>query len=73
MVELRHVLGDVRMTAYPVILDSLHLERWWEEPSTMRLLVSEFFKYLAAIMRIHVIEPHLPWLLDKTAARSSGG
>lgn len=73
LLELRHALEGVQVTPYPVILDSLHLERWWTSPSTTRLLVLEFFKYLAALTRIHVVEPYLPTLADVPAPGPAGG
>lgn len=64
LVELRHALDGVQIIPHPVILDSLHLERWWAHPSTTRLLVLEFFKYVAALIRIHLLELEVPWSRD---------
>ena len=71
--ELHNALDGVDLVPHPVILDSLQLERWWTNPSTTRLLVLEYFKYLAALIRIHILVPYLPSLMGVPAPAGAGG
>lgn len=48
LLELRHALPDVKVTAYPVWPPNLYPERWWNDTATFRLLGREYVKYLAA-------------------------
>jgi uncharacterized SAM-binding protein YcdF (DUF218 family) len=54
LVELSHAMPDVTLVAYPVIGDSWHDEPWWSSGAAVRLLASEYMKYLAACVRVHV-------------------
>jgi uncharacterized SAM-binding protein YcdF (DUF218 family) len=52
MVEISHQLPDVALLPFPVIADKLHAEPWWAHGTTMKLILSEYLKYVAAQMRI---------------------
>ncbi len=52
LVELQHVLPQVTLIAYPVVVDSVPVTRWWTNPGTAQLLLSEYVKYLATVMRL---------------------
>src|SRR5580692_2313965 len=50
--EIAHQLPDVALLPFPVIADKLHAEPWWTHGTTMKLMFSEYLKYVAARMRI---------------------
>ena len=43
--------GDI---PFPVITDKLHAESWWTHGPTMKLMVSEYLKYVVARMRMRL-------------------
>jgi uncharacterized SAM-binding protein YcdF (DUF218 family) len=57
LLELRRVLPDTTLIAYPVISQSLKLDHWWMDPSSIRLLVSEYVKYAGATFQLRVERP----------------
>jgi uncharacterized SAM-binding protein YcdF (DUF218 family) len=52
MAEISHQLPDVALLPFPVIADKLHAEPWWTRGTTMKLMFSEYLKYVVARMRI---------------------
>lgn len=54
LVELSHAMPAVTLVAYPVIGDKWRDEPWWSSGAAARLLFSEYMKYLAACVRVHV-------------------
>lgn len=56
MAELSRQLPDVRLIAFPVVTDKLRPETMWTSPPALRLLVSEYVKYVLAQVRMR-IEP----------------
>jgi uncharacterized SAM-binding protein YcdF (DUF218 family) len=61
LVELSHAMPDVTLVAYPVIGDKWRDEPWWTSGAAARLLLTEYTKYLAACVRVHVdrfVKPH---------------
>jgi uncharacterized SAM-binding protein YcdF (DUF218 family) len=52
LAELSHQLPNVALIPYPVVSDRLRVEPWWSNGATTRLVVSEYFKYLAAKVRM---------------------
>jgi uncharacterized SAM-binding protein YcdF (DUF218 family) len=52
LAELSHQLPDVTLIPYPVVSDRLRIEPWWSNGATTRLVLSEYFKYLAAKVRM---------------------
>jgi uncharacterized SAM-binding protein YcdF (DUF218 family) len=52
MAEISHQLPDVALLPFPVIADKLHAEPWWTRGTMMKLMFSEYLKYVAARMRI---------------------
>jgi uncharacterized SAM-binding protein YcdF (DUF218 family) len=62
MAEIAHQLPQATLIPFPVISGRLRAEPWYENGATMRLLLSEYLKYIVAQMRIrlhpsHGIEP----------------
>jgi uncharacterized SAM-binding protein YcdF (DUF218 family) len=51
MAELEHQLPGVTLVPYAVISERVPVEAWWNNPSTAKLLFSEYLKYLAAPVR----------------------
>jgi uncharacterized SAM-binding protein YcdF (DUF218 family) len=62
--EIAHQLPDVALLPFPVITDKLHAEPWWTHGPTMKLMLSEYLKYMAARMRMR---------LDPTATARTAG
>jgi len=50
--ELHHVLPGIKLIAYPVLVNSVPVTRWWTNPGTARLLLSEYVKYIATRLRL---------------------
>jgi uncharacterized SAM-binding protein YcdF (DUF218 family) len=51
LAELAHQLPGVTLVPYAVISERVRVESWWNNPSTAKLLLSEYVKYLAAPIR----------------------
>lgn len=51
LAELSHQLPGATLVPYAVISDRVRVESWWNNPSTAKLLLSEYVKYLAAPIR----------------------
>jgi uncharacterized SAM-binding protein YcdF (DUF218 family) len=56
LLELRRVLPETELVAYPVINQNLHLDQWWLEGGSVRLVVSEYLKFLGARLKLR-LEP----------------
>jgi uncharacterized SAM-binding protein YcdF (DUF218 family) len=52
LAELSHQLPDVALIPYPVVSDRLRVEPWWSNSATTRVVLSEYFKYIAAKLRM---------------------
>lgn len=59
LAELGHQLPNTKLIPYPVVSDRLHIESWWSNPDTTRLVVSEYLKFLFAELRMQ-FEPVPP-------------
>jgi uncharacterized SAM-binding protein YcdF (DUF218 family) len=51
MAELAHQLPDVTLIPFPVIPEKLRGEPWWSSAATTRLMVTEYLKFLVAVVR----------------------
>ena len=56
LVELSHAMPDVRLTPFAVVSDKWREEPWWSSGATLRLVLSEYVKYLAAKLRVHLAD-----------------
>jgi uncharacterized SAM-binding protein YcdF (DUF218 family) len=56
IVELSHAMPDVALIPFAVIGDKWRDEPWWASGATLRLLLSEYAKYVAAELRVHLAE-----------------
>ena len=57
LMELRRVLPDTELIAYPVVSHGLKLDRWWQDAPTLRLLLVEYAKYTGAMLRLRFDRP----------------
>ena len=51
LLEFSHALPGARIVPHPVFPEEVKRERWWLWPGTASLVVSEYHKYLAALVR----------------------
>lgn len=58
MVELARQMPDVALVPFPVVTEKMRAEPWWFNLSTVRLLFSEYVKYVLAQIRLW-LEPVL--------------
>jgi uncharacterized SAM-binding protein YcdF (DUF218 family) len=56
IVELSHAMPDISLIPYAVIGDKWREEPWWMGGTTFRLVLSEYAKYLAAELRVHLAD-----------------
>src|ERR1700733_12322089 len=56
IVELSHAMPDVELIPYVVIGDKWRDEPWWASGATVRLLLSEYAKYVAAEVRVRLAD-----------------
>jgi uncharacterized SAM-binding protein YcdF (DUF218 family) len=52
LAEIAHQLPAVTLIPFPVVSDRLRVEPWWSNGTTTRLVLSEYFKYLFAHVRM---------------------
>jgi uncharacterized SAM-binding protein YcdF (DUF218 family) len=57
MLELSHQLPGVTLIPYPVVTQQSRAEPWWSNPSSAKILVLEYFKYILATARIGLDAP----------------
>jgi uncharacterized SAM-binding protein YcdF (DUF218 family) len=66
IVELSHAMPDIELVPYAVVGDKWREEPWYEGGPTLRLVLSEYVKYVAAKFRVHLadlgIDLNLDWL-----------
>ncbi len=54
LVEFSHAMPNTTLVPFAVVGDKWREEPWWMSPSTMRLLLSEYVKYVAAELRVRL-------------------
>ena len=54
LAELDHASPEIRKVPFPVVTETVDADAWWHRGATMRLLVSEYAKYLAVMARTHI-------------------
>src|SRR5215510_12339225 len=54
IVELSHAMPDVTLIPFTVVGDRWRDEPWWTSGATLRLLLSEYAKYVAAELRVRL-------------------
>lgn len=71
IVELSHAMPDVTLIPFAVVGDKWREEPWWTSGSTLRLLLSEYVKYVAAELRVRLADLGLE-LMPETADKPAG-
>ena len=51
LLEFRRALPDATIVPHPVAPSNVHVEEWWRWPGTTTLLITEYNKYLVAVLR----------------------
>lgn len=74
LLELGRALPEVEFVAYPVVTTRMQAERWWRDPSTLKLLFKEYLKYVMAAAKIRPAQAVAPEVqpLEASEARVSG-
>jgi uncharacterized SAM-binding protein YcdF (DUF218 family) len=70
IVELSHAMPDIRLIPFVVVGEKWRDEPWWTSGATLRLLLSEYVKYVAAEVRVRLADIGLdltPELADHPA------
>jgi uncharacterized SAM-binding protein YcdF (DUF218 family) len=70
LTELSRTLPDADLVPHPVISRGYHAEHWWMHPSAVRLVVSEYAKYLHAAARLG-FQRVLNWTEPKQTFRAA--
>jgi uncharacterized SAM-binding protein YcdF (DUF218 family) len=55
-VELSHAMPDIVLIPFAVVGDKWRGEPWWTSGATLRLLLSEYVKYVAAEVRVRLAD-----------------
>ena len=56
IVELSHVMPEIELIPFAVVGDRWRDEPWWTSGTTLRLLLSEYVKFVAAEMRVRLAD-----------------
>jgi uncharacterized SAM-binding protein YcdF (DUF218 family) len=70
ILELSHAMPDVALVPFAVVGDKWRDEPWWTSGATLRLLLSEYVKYVAAEVRVRLADAGLeltPELSDQAS------
>jgi uncharacterized SAM-binding protein YcdF (DUF218 family) len=54
MAEIAHQLPNTRLVAFPVMSERLRTDHWWASGPAMRLLLTEYVKYIVARTRMRL-------------------
>ena len=68
ILELSHAMPDIRLIPFAVVGEKWRDEPWWTSGATLRLLLSEYVKYVAAEVRVRLADAGLdltPALADQ--------
>ncbi len=56
IVELSHAMPEISLIPFAVVGDKWREEPWWSNGGTLRLVLSEYVKYLAAEVRVRLAD-----------------
>jgi uncharacterized SAM-binding protein YcdF (DUF218 family) len=59
IVELSHAMPEIELVPFVVVGDKWREEPWWTSGATLRLLLSEYVKYVAAEVRVRLADAGL--------------
>ena len=68
IVELSHAMPDIHLIPFAVVGEKWRDEPWWTSGATLRLLLSEYVKYVAAEVRVRLADAGIdlaPELADR--------
>ena len=68
LLEMHRLLADVEMSPYPVVNSPIDGGGWMTKPDVVRVLFTEYVKYMTALARSLVTSPTIP--PDLAAARA---
>lgn len=71
LAELAIALPQAQLIAHPVVPLTLRNRAWWLHPGAMRLLFSEYVKFLPVAARLGVVRQLRPWMGFPPARGSS--
>jgi uncharacterized SAM-binding protein YcdF (DUF218 family) len=71
MTEFKAAMPDVRLEPYPVQPEDIDLAGWWHDPRALRVLQSEYVKYIASTLRNAVDRPALDHGKDDGKSRTA--
>ncbi|MGB9117754.1 YdcF family protein [Bradyrhizobium sp.] len=64
IVELSHAMPDITLISFAVVGDKWRDEPWWTNGATVRLLLSEYVKYVAAEVRVRLADAGLEMMRE---------
>src|SRR6202521_6153844 len=71
IVELSHAMPDIPLIPFAVVGEKWRDEPWWTSGATLRLLLSEYVKYVAAEVRVRLADAGLD-LMPEAAGQPAG-
>jgi uncharacterized SAM-binding protein YcdF (DUF218 family) len=71
IVEMSHAMPDIALIPFAVVGDKWRDEPWWTSGATVRLLLSEYVKYVAVEMRVRLADAGLD-LVSEAADMPTG-
>ena len=72
MMELAREMPKIELIPYAVVTDRLQGEPWWRDLGTARLLIGEYVKYVAALVRVR-LAPRMAKAPDAETAQDHAG
>ncbi|WP_407178323.1 YdcF family protein [Bradyrhizobium sp. STM 3562] len=73
IVELSHAMPDIELIPFAVVSDKWREEPWWSGGATLRLVLSEYVKYLAAELRVRLADLDIELNFDAPEAPATLG
>lgn len=70
LTDFAAAMPNVKLEPWPVEPDGINLGHWWRDPHTLKLLQSEYLKYLASVALTHVVSEKTGDALDRSIAGS---
>ena len=55
--EISREMPEADLIPYPVVTGRVHIDNWWRNPGTTRLLLAEYGKYLMSMARLRLGGP----------------
>ena len=68
IVELSHAMPDIALIPFAVVGDKWRDEPWWASGATLRLVLSEYVKYVAAELRVRLADAGIDLMPEPTEA-----